>query len=214
MKQLGGGAIMKSILGTLVGLLVSALMLISLATAQTQVITPTESLGDYARSARKDKKPNTAKHYDNDNLPVNDKLSIVGNTPATPSATAPTDGSEVAPAAAADADKKPDIKPSQTPQERQKGYDEWKAKIASQKEHIDLLTRELDVSQREYQLRAAAFYADAGNRLRNSGTWDKEDADYKQQISQKQKALDDAKQQLDDLQEQARKAGAPSSVRE
>ena len=77
-----------------------------------------------------------------------------------------------------------------------------------------MLTRELDVSQREYQLRAAAFYADAGNRLRNSGTWDKEDADYKQQISQKQKALDDAKQQLDDLQEQARKAGAPSSVRE
>jgi hypothetical protein len=213
MKQLGGGAIMKSILGTLVGLLVSALMLISLATAQTQVITPTESLGDYARSARKDKKPNTAKHYDNDNLPVNDKLSIVGNTPATSSATAPTDGSEVAPGAA-DADKKPDVKPSQTPQERQKGYDEWKAKIASQKEHIDLLTRELDVSQREYQLRAAAFYADAGNRLRNSGTWDKEDADYKQQISQKQKALDDAKQQLDDLQEQARKAGAPSSVRE
>jgi hypothetical protein len=198
-----------------VGLLVSALMLITFAPAQTQVITPTESLGDYARNARKDKKPNTAKHYDNDNLPVNDKLSIVGNTPAVPSPeAAPTDGSEAAPGAAADADKKPDIKPSQTPQERQKAYDEWKTKIASQKEHIDLLSRELDVTQREYQLRAAAFYADAGNRLRNSGTWDKEDADYKQQISQKQKALDDAKQQLDDLQEQARKAGAPSSVRE
>ena len=49
------------------------------------------------------------------------------------------------------------------------------------------------MTQREYRLRAAAFYADAGNRLRGSGTWDKEDAQYKQQIAQKQKALDDAK---------------------
>ena len=63
-------------------------------------------------------------------------------------------------------------------------------------------------------MRAAAFYADAGNRLRNSGTWDKEDATYKQQIDQKQKALADAKQQLDDMQEQARKSGVPSSMRE
>src|SRR5450432_4196157 len=121
---------MKSISVSFLGLLISAVMFIGSAAAQTQVVTPTESLGDYARDVRKDKKPATAKQYDNDNLPVNDKLSIVGNTPAVPSATAPTDGSEVAPAAAADADKKPDIKPSQTPQERQKGYDEWKAKIA------------------------------------------------------------------------------------
>jgi multidrug resistance efflux pump len=77
-----------------------------------------------------------------------------------------------------------------------------------------MLSRELDVLQREYRLRAAAFYADAGNRLRNSGSWDKEDAQYKQQIDQKQKALDNAKQELDDMQEQARKSGVPSSARE
>ena len=68
--------------------------------------------------------------------------------------------------------------------------------------------------QREYRLRAAAFYADAGNRLRNAGAWDKEDAQYKQQIADKQKAVNDAKQALDNLQEQARKSGVPSSVRE
>lgn len=68
--------------------------------------------------------------------------------------------------------------------------------------------------RREYRLRAAAFYADAGNRLRNSGAWDKEDAQFKEQIAAKQKALDDAKQALDDMAEQARKSGVPSSMRE
>jgi hypothetical protein len=76
------------------------------------------------------------------------------------------------------------------------------------------LTREFDVLQREYQIRAAAMYADAGNRMRNSADWDKQDAQYKQQIADKQKALDDAKQKLEDTQEEARKAGAPPSVRE
>ena len=58
------------------------------------------------------------------------------------------------------------------------------------------------------------MYADVGNRLRNSAEWDKQDAQYKQQIADKQKALDDAKQKLEDLREAARKAGVPSSVRE
>ena len=35
----------------------------------------------------------------------------------------------------------------------------------------------LDVAQREYRLRAASFYGDAGDRLRNSAAWDKEDAE-------------------------------------
>ncbi len=77
-----------------------------------------------------------------------------------------------------------------------------------------MTARELDVLQREYQIRAAAMYADAGNRMRNSADWDKQDAQYKQQIADKQKALDDAKQKLEDIQEDARKAGTPSSVRE
>ncbi len=77
-----------------------------------------------------------------------------------------------------------------------------------------MTTRELDVLQREYQLRAAAMYADAGNRIRNEGDWDKQDADYKQKIADKQKALDDAKQKLEDVQEERPQGGRPSSVRE
>jgi hypothetical protein len=171
--------------------------------AQTQ-----QPLGDYARTARKEKEKDqkSAKKYDNDNLPVNDKLSIVGNAPPE----APATGA--APAAPADAAAAP--APGSSPADKQKLYDDWKTKIATQKDQINLASRELDVAQREYRLRAAAMYGDVGNRLRNSATWDKEDAQYKQQIAQKQKAVDDAKQRLDAMQEEARKAGVPSSARQ
>lgn len=184
------------------------------------------SLADYARSTRKDKKT-TAKQYDNDNLPRQDKLSVVGNAPAdadAQSADKPADAgssmqttkadSNGAQAQNGDSPKSGDSSSSGDAEQRQREMDEWKKKIDSQKDQVDLLTRELDVMQREYKLRAAAFYADAGNRLRNSGSWDKEDSQYKQQIADKQKALDQAKQALDDLQEKARKAGVPAKNRE
>jgi hypothetical protein len=66
--------------------------------------------------------------------------------------------------------------------------------------------------QRESQIRAAAFYADAGNRLRNSAEWDNQDRKYKEQIADKRKSIDEAKTQLSDLQEQARKSGMPNSA--
>jgi hypothetical protein len=183
-----------------------------------------EPLGDYARHVRSEKKdkPESVKSYDNDNLPRTDKLSIVGNAPEepaapsaeTPSAENPAPGAEAAKPEAKPENSPAAVEPGQSPEARQQALAEWQKKIAAQKDQINLLSRELDVAQREYRLRAAAFYADAGNRLRNAGSWDKEDAQYKQQIAQKQKAVDAAKQQLSDLQEQARKSGVPSSMRE
>jgi hypothetical protein len=190
------------------------------------------SLGAYARQVRKD--PGTTskpKVYDNDNLPREDKLSVVGTpSPSDNSASAaPADSdnattANAAPAAGeakAGADAKtaaevkpPTIAPGEDEAAKQAAWKQWGDKIAGQKDQIDMLGRELDVLQREYQLRAAAMYADVGNRLRNSGDWDKQDADYKQKIADKQKALDDAKQKLEDIQEEARKAGTPSSIRE
>jgi len=179
-----------------------------------------DSLADYARAHRKDKKQTTAKQFDNDNLPRGEKLSVVGNASddsKAQAADAPKDGdaqnADTSGQKSAGSEKTPETKPGQS-QEREKPYDEWKDKLTAQKDKVELLARELDVLQREYRLRAAAFYADAGNRLRNAGAWDKEDAQYKQQIADKQKAVNDAKQALDILQEQARKSGVPSSVRE
>jgi hypothetical protein len=194
-------------------------MLAALVGAQSQTLAsqpapaaPSQSLADYARSVRKDKKADAPKVFDNDNLPTNDKLSVVGNatdaSAATPQADAgaATDG--------ADPNKPGVIKPGDSKEDRQKVFDEWKGKIDEQKDDISLVSRELDVLQREYRLRAAAFYADAGNRMRDSKDWDKEDTQYKQQIADKQKAVDEAKQKLEDLQENARKAGVPSTSRE
>jgi hypothetical protein len=193
------------------------------------------SLGDLARQTRKQKgqKAPAAKKYDNDNLPVSDRLSVVGQPPAEAAdAAAPATRGEPAPAATDSAkttagdssttaktadDKKPveEKKPADDEQaEKQKLFKDWQGRLHEQQNQIDLLTREVDIANREYRLRAASFYADAGNRLRNAVSWDKEDAQYKEQMADKQKKLDEAKTKLENLQEQARRAGVPSSMRE
>lgn len=154
-----------------------------------------QSLGDYARAVRKNKtEPATAsRHFDNDNLPTDQALSVVGPPPDASAASAATPAAPAtnAPAAA----------------EKQKTADEWKNKLDQQKAKIDALSHELELEQREYRLKAAAFYGDAGTRLRDAAQWDKQDTDYKSEVESKQKAIDAARQQLEDLQEQARKAG-------
>jgi hypothetical protein len=189
---------------TYIGLVValSTLLLGSPAGAQTQMQSPNQPpLGDYARKIRKDPGATKAKPkvFDNDNLPTEDKLSVVGQKPPAETA-APTDDKDAA------------AKPEDEQAKKQAEWKGWQNKLTAQKDSIDLAARELDVLQREYQLRAAAMYADAGNRIRNSGQWDKQDAEYKQKIADKQKAIDDAKAKLDDMKEDARKAGVPSSM--
>ena len=202
------------------------------AGAQSQSSSSTnsgESLGQYARQIRKEPDAKAKpKVFDNDNLPKTDKLSIVGTPAAPPSdkseeakepkpeesaAQGTKAGAEAKPAgdktAAEGATKAPDDEAA-----RQAAIKQWTDKLTAQKQQIDLLGRELDVVQREYQIRAAAMYADAGNRLRNQADWDKQDAQYKQQIADKQKSLEEAKQKLADLQDQARRAGMPNSMLE
>ena len=201
-------------------------LMVTLAAAQSQ----NDNLGEYARQKKKQKQnePAPKKVYDNDNLPAEEKISVVGQAPVEPAkpaenpevtaATAPqgaqqaNDGGQAKP----DAEGKTSIQvsPGESPEDRQKVFDEWQKKIADQKQTLALVQRELDVLQREYRLRAAAMYADVGNRLRNASDWDKEEKQYKDQIASKQKAVDGAKQLLADLQEQARKAGVPSKLRQ
>jgi hypothetical protein len=195
------------------------------ASSNSQTPSSDSSLGEYAKQIRKT--PSTAskpKVFDNDNLPREDKLSIVG-TPAQPAAGAaearPEETAAPAPATGEAKSGSETAASAGAPRSleeedaaKQAAWKRWGERIAAQKDQIDLLTRELDVLQREYQVRAAAMYADVGNRLRNSADWDKQDAQYKQKIADKQKALDDAKQKLDDLLEDARKAGVPASIRE
>ena len=195
------GESMKRIVNAGLGLMVSTLLLTSFAGAQRT----DPPLGDYARKVRKDPADAKAKPkvFDNDNIPTEDKLSVVGQPVAANASPSPADGkSKDKDSAKADDDQA----------KKDAAWKDWQNKIAAQKSSIDLAARELDVLQREYQLRAAAMYADAGNRIRNSAEWDKQDADYKAKIADKQKAVDDAKQKLDDMKEEARKAGVPSGM--
>jgi type IV secretory pathway VirB10-like protein len=201
----------------LLSMAVGALLLWGVSGAAAQ------SLGDVARSARKGKaQPSSASHhYDNDNLPKTDHLSVVGQPPApVPDADAAKagpapapDGTDANKAARAEhpgqtAQEPPKAKPGSV-EERKKASADWKKKIDAQKQKVESLSHDLDITQREYRLRAAVMYADAGNRLRNAAMWDKEDTQYKQQIVDKEKAVSAAKQELEVMQEQARKAGVP-----
>jgi F0F1-type ATP synthase membrane subunit b/b' len=50
--------------------------------------------------------------------------------------------------------------------------------------------------------------------LRNERAWAEEDATFRTNIAEKQKQIEDAKAQLQEMVEQARKAGMPTSVSE
>jgi hypothetical protein len=195
----------NDLLKRMIGITFGALLLLGASGqtfAQSSAQASSQSLGDAARAARKNKPQSdtTVRHYDNDNLPTTETLSVVGPEasaqPATAQeATAQQSSSSSAAATAAAA------------AEHKQSADDMQNKLDAQKAKIDSLSHELDLDQREYRLRAAAFYSDAGNRLRNAAEWDKEDAQYKTDMDSKQKSLDEAKSQLTDLQEQARKAG-------
>ena len=183
-----------------------------------------QSLGDYARSVRKDKSiPSAAgKHYDNDNLPKTEHLSVVGPPPVqtAENGQSKTDESVTENTTKIDGSGK-STDPANTAKDEKKDEktdqqkaDEWKQRLDDQKKQLAAAEKELDLLNREYRLRAAAMYADVGNRLRNQASWDKEEREYKSQIADKEKAVADAKQKLDDMQENARKAGAPASSRE
>ncbi|MFZ0771075.1 MAG: hypothetical protein WCA49_03960 [Candidatus Sulfotelmatobacter sp.] len=188
---------------------------VALSQTASQTTTPPpdqSSLGDYARKIHKDPVVKARpKVYDNDNLPKDDKLSVVGDQPASGAGDSASAG---AGSKTADSKDAAGTKADDDQAKKQAEWKGWQDKLTAQKDSIDLASRELDVLQKEYQLRAAAMYADAGNRMRNAAQWDKEDADFKQKIADKQKAVDDAKQKLEDMQEEARKAGVPAAMRE
>jgi hypothetical protein len=180
-------------------MVIATLLLLGISGAAAQ------SLGDYARAVRKDKAElsSTSRHYDNDNLPTNQPLSVVGPPPAADAKAAP----EAEDAKSKSSEKTATANPAAADAERQKAEEEWKKKLDAQKEKVDSLNHDLDLQQREYRLRVATQYDSQGNRIQNAGQWGKEDTQYRNDSETKQKAIEAAQQELNDLQEQAHKAG-------
>jgi hypothetical protein len=156
-----------------------------------------QDLGEAARQARSKKQgPPAGKVYDNDNLPQNATINVGA-------ATVP----ETAPAKAAEATAEKPKADGERPPEPKKAETELKAAFADAKRKIAQLEREIDVAQREYRMRGAVYYADAGTKLRNQKQWMDEQRKSEADLAARQKALDQAKQTLEDMREVARKAG-------
>jgi hypothetical protein len=213
---------MNRMLSTLIaGLIFLTVLCASIGAAAQTSQSP--SLGDYARAIKKNKPESqkaTGKVYDNDNLPRNTSVSIVGRQPETTSDDDkqgkdqnldPSAKSDEKDKAKEKSEESPQIKPGQAPEERQAAVDSWKQKLSDQKTKVDLLSRELDVLNREYQIKVSEFYSNTAMRAQNPSAIMADDAKYKQQIADRQKSLDEAKSKFEDLQEQARKSGVPSS---
>jgi predicted RNase H-like nuclease (RuvC/YqgF family) len=174
-------------------LALSAMVVASALAATAQ----SESLGDYARAMRKQKRPPAKMVYTNDNLPTTTTISVVGQPPLT---------TEVSPAAGPQ-DEKAKAEPKEDKTSEAKAQDQ----ISQQKKKIADLEHELDLLQREYKLQVANYYADAGTQLRDQKNWSDQEAKYRADIADKQKQIDEAKAQLQEMQEQARQADAQSS---
>lgn len=171
-----------------------------------------QSLGDVARQNRRAKQMNkkSAAHvFTNDDIP---SVPVIREKPATPQSPAAAEGAaseeKAAEGQAAAAANKPaeEAKKGEAPEQSQKSKDAYRASIEEAKKTVTLLERELNVAQREHQIQTAVFYTDAGSRLRDPKDWTDKQKGFQDEMAAKTKALEDAKQKLQDLEEQARKS--------
>ena len=164
-----------------------------------------QSVADAARQNRASKKADSsAKVIDNDVIPsVIEKPSLQTASTAAKSDTQKDAKAQDKPAAATEPEKKS--------ASADNSADSWKKKVAEQKHEIAQLQREVDVAERESRLRAAAFYADAGVMLRDQERYAQDNRKAQSEIDSKKQTLSEARQKLEDLQEQARKAGVSAS---
>jgi hypothetical protein len=173
-----------------------------------------QSLADAARQAQADKKAAPAKHvYTNDDIvtpaeaaaekATRTGAAVSGNAAGKPAADAKTDADKSGDKD--NADKK------DTKEDAAKVAADFKQKIADQQKAIADMEHEINIMDREHQIKIAEYYADAGTQLRNSAQWFQGEKQFQDDSESKKKALGDAKAKLDELNEQARKAGVPGS---
>jgi len=191
-----------------IGLLILTGLLAGVAAAQS------DSLAEAARKHKQQQagKPVAAKVYTNDNLPATETISTVGAPATDATADAPTDG--LAASADGSTPAKNGAKPADEGKSRQKTWEDWREKIEKQKAAVEQMQKENDEIDRQFKLTTGNYYSSAQQRLFDGAAMAKEDAAYKQQMEQKKKAIEDAKQKIEDLQEGARRAGVPSGYRD
>lgn len=169
----------------------------------------TQSLGDVARQNRQIKRKPASHVYTDDDI---------SSSSATEKFSAKPQDSTSTPSSSDSAQSKDSTNPAATEKSDtnseealKKNWDSFKTRVADQKSKIDLLQRELNVLVNENQIQVARYYADAGAQLRDPKAWTDQQKKNQDGIDAKTKALQDAKDALEAIREEGRKAGVPSS---
>lgn len=160
---------------------------------------PSDSLGDAARKARAQKKGSIkpAKVFTNDDVGgLTGTISVIGAEPVPTSAADKTAGK---------ADEK---KTPVTDSKKESAKDEasWRAKFATARKVLAQDTKELDVLQREYNLKLEQYSQDPNWAMHQQNS--REDINKTQaEIEAKKQDIDKDKQALSDLEDELRKSG-------
>ncbi len=171
-----------------------------LAVVLLAVSASAQSLGDVAKKNRTQKKPAATRVFTDEDLGIATEFNN-GAASGLPVPSQPADADKAGSSALTAGDKA-------------KLAADWRARFDEQKKAIALLERELDVTQREYKQQVALYYSDAANRLRDQRAWAEQQRKYESDVATKQKDLETARQKLETMKEDARKAGMPSSISE
>ena len=175
-----------------------------------------ESVADAARKAQAEKKPSAkpATVLTNDNLDtLKGTISVVGEAPAPPADQASADKGDKDKTPAADAkgkapakDDKTQAAPGDDKKSAEKGEDYWRKTFADARKKMADDAHELDVLQRDYNLKQQQYYSDPNTAMRQQ--FSRQDlTDTKTQIDDKTAAVAADKQALSDLEDQLRQAG-------
>jgi chromosome segregation ATPase len=164
---------------------------------------PSESLGDAARKARaqkKDSKP--GKVFTNDDMGgLKGTISVIGNDPAPASAT--DKANEKAENAKADDKKTPG---ADAKKETSKDEPYWRARFAEARKVLAADTKELDILQRELNLKQEQYSQDPNWAMHQQNS--REDINKtRDEIDAKKQDVEKDKQRLSDLEDELRKAG-------
>lgn len=158
-----------------------------------------QSLADRARELRKQKRTPAAneKVYTNESLSLRPAPAIAETKPA---------DSKDAKAAGAEGEEGEELSP-----EEQKAAlaADLRGRIQKAQAELATLQRELTIAQRENQIQTAQFYADAGNRLRDEKKFAEEQKRIIADIQDKQRKISEVQAQIEQLRDQARRAGVP-----
>jgi hypothetical protein len=174
-----------------------------------------ESVAEAARRAKEQKarqqaKPGAKVITNEDIAALKGPISVVGPEPEPPpTATAAPDGSTPAAPGTNAAAAKPgppgkDAQAAQKPEENGEAY--WRAKFADAHRTEASDAKELDILQREFNLKQQQYYSDPNQAMREQNSRNDLN-DTQQKINEKKAAVEKDKQAVSALEDQLRKAG-------